>query len=72
MNMDTNDLEKAIEEYGEIFVVLESGAEYIIHGKNGYELEWGVLTVEGIKDGEYLIAQFPIEAVEHFYTHREL
>jgi len=70
--IDKYDVEQAVEEYGEIFVVLESGAEYIIHGESGYDRNEDLFTVEGIKDGEYLVAQFPIEAVEHFYTHREL
>lgn len=65
-----------VTELGEVFIVLESDREYIVHGESGYEFEeWGDATfvkLEGLQEGEYLEVSFPLDAIEHHYTHREV
>ena len=61
---------------GEMMVVLDSGEEYdchptdteIIEAPNGDK----ILKTEGINDeGEYEVARFGVDEVEHFRTHYE-
>lgn len=71
------DLDDAVYRFGEVFVVLESDREYEIHGTEEYEYKdsatGGTLVrVEGLHGGEYLKAEFPLDAVEHVYSHREV
>lgn len=67
------DLEDYVTRWGEVFVVLDSGVQYEIHGTDSYEVDSNdVVTVEGLHDGEYLIVSFPLMVVEHVYTHREV
>lgn len=65
-----------VEEYGEVFVVLDSDREYIVHGTSGYETFDNngetFIKVEGVKCDDYVIAEFPVSAIEHVYTHREV
>jgi hypothetical protein len=73
MSYTKEEFESAVEELGEVFFVLESDREYIVHGKDGYTIDsGGVVTVEGMKDGELVMAAFPLDSIEHHYTHREL
>jgi len=65
-------LEHAVEKYGEVFVVLESDREYEIHGKEGYELQDGIIRIEGLHDDEYLVVEFSVDTIEHIYTHKEV
>lgn len=62
---------RAVEQFGEVFFVLDSDREYEIHGNRGYEIANGVVEIEGMKDGEYIDVQFPLSAIEHHYSHRE-
>lgn len=65
--------EKAREEYGEMFVVLESGTEYELHYGSRHSIEFdeeeGVVRFEGDKDGEPVVGEFPANAVEHVFSH---
>lgn len=71
------DLDDTVYRFGEAFVVLDGGREYEIHGDEGYdfvESENGgtLVRVEGEQDGEYLKVEFPLDAVEHIYSHKEV
>lgn len=65
-------LESMVEKWGEVFVVLESDREYVIHGTDGYTRENDSFEVEGFRDGEWLVVQFEADAIEHIYTHKEV
>mgnify|MGYP006934449796 FL=1 len=70
--MRADRLEQKLVESGELMVVLESGKEYDLHSHTSeIDVEEGIARTEGIKDGEYVVVEFPTEAVEHTYTHRE-
>ena len=70
--MRADRLEQKLVESGELMVVLESGKEYDLHSHTSeIDLEEGTARTEGMKDGEYVVVEFPTEAVEHTYTHRE-
>lgn len=68
----------AVEQFGEVFFVLDSDREYQVHGTESYEFvdRQGAVTesvrVEGMNDGEYQIAVFPLDSIEHHYTHKEI
>lgn len=65
--------EKAREEYGEMFVVMESGVEYEIHYGSRHNItfneEEGIVEFEGDKDGEPVVGEFPADNVEHVFSH---
>lgn len=69
-------LDDAVQRFGEAFVVLDSDREYVIHGTEGYEYKARVggtfVRVEGLRDDEWVKAEFPLDAIEHVYTHREV
>lgn len=65
-------LENKVSRFGEVFVVLDSGFEYEIHGTESYNCSAGQVVVEGMRDGEHLIVEFPLDSIEHVYTHREV
>lgn len=73
-------LEEAVARWGEVFVVLDSDREYELHGTESFEVEGRVLngetkqfvTVEGLRGDEWLQIEFPVEAVEHVYSHKEV
>lgn len=66
----------AVERFGEVMFVLDSDREYIVHGIEGFEFEhYGektVVRVEGMHDDEYVVAEFPLDSIEHHFTHKEL
>lgn len=75
--------EDVVVRHGEVFFVLDSGEEYEIHGTDSFEFEeapnpnsassdYTVVHVEGLRNGEYVIVHFPLDAIEHHYTHREV
>lgn len=64
--------EDVVERFGEVFFVLDSDREYQVHGTESYEVDNGVVHVEGMKDGEYLVVEFPLGAIEHHYSHKEI
>lgn len=67
--------ESKVSRFGEVFVVLDSDREYQIHGSESYEfLDTDEVYVEGVdsESGEYVIAEFPLDSIEHVYTHREV
>lgn len=68
--------EELVLDYGEPFVVLESDRQYTVHGREGYEfIERGdeeFVKVEGLQDEEWVVAEFPLDAVEHIHTHKEV
>lgn len=72
MSYSEQQLEDRVERWGEVFVVLESDREYEIHGTESYEITNDTVRVEGARDGEIVIAEFPLDAIEHTYTHREV
>lgn len=63
-----------VERFGEVFFVLESGEEYIVHGSAGYSIndDTDMVAIKGMRDGEYLVVEFPLDAIEHHYTHKEV
>lgn len=66
-----------VERYGEVFFVLGSGREYEIHGTDSFEFVESpssdvLVRVEGIRGDELLVVEFPLDAIEHHYSHREL
>lgn len=71
-------LSHVVSRFGEVFVVLDSDREYQLHGQESYDVHDGhpdsgqVVRVEGMKDGEYVIAEFPLDSIEHVYTHKEV
>jgi len=70
--MRADRLDQKLAESGELMVVLESGKEYDLHSHTSeIDAEEGIARTEGMKDGEYVVVEFPTEAVEHTYTHRE-
>lgn len=73
---DANRFEAKVKRLGEVFVVLDSDREYIVHGTEGYELveyvDFTEVRIEGMKDDEYVKAEFPLDAIEHVYTHKEV
>lgn len=70
--MEANRLEQKLRNSGELMVVLESGLEYDLHTHTSeVHVDEGLVTTEGMKDGDYVVVEFPAEAVEHVYTHRE-
>ena len=70
--MRADRLEQKLVESGELMVVLESGKEYDLHSHTSeIDVEEGIARTEGMKEGEYVVVEFPTEAVEHTYTHRE-
>lgn len=71
-------LREKVSRFGEVFIVLDSGVEYECHGteqlefrnaKNGVFEE---VRVEGLRDDEWVIVEFPLDSIEHVYTHREI
>jgi len=62
----------AVDRFGEVFFVLDSDREYQVHGTESYELDSGTVRVEGMQGDEYVIVEFPLDAIEHHYTHREV
>lgn len=68
--------EDVVEQYGEVFFVLDSDREYEVHGSDQYEFteapDATVVHVEGMHDGEFYKVDFPLDAIEHHYTHREV
>jgi hypothetical protein len=66
--------EEAVEAFGEVFFVLDSDREYIVHGTEGYEFVQNgkAVRVKGMQDGELVVAVFPLDAIEHHYTHKEV
>lgn len=74
--MNIDQVQKELQEYGEIVVVLESGVEYELHlhdtkchSDNGED--HGIVQTEGMKNGEYQVARFPSSTIEHFHFHKE-
>lgn len=72
-----------IERFGEVFVVLDSDREYEVHGSESIEFKdsgsnlpskrkFTEIRFEGMRDGEFVIAEVPLDSVEHVYTHREV
>lgn len=74
MKYDKGRFEAAVAKFGEVFFVLDSGREYIVHGGEGYEFvqNGDAIRVEGMQDGEYVVAVFPLDAIEHHYSHKEV
>lgn len=70
--MRADRLKQKLDQNGELMVVLESGVEYDLHSHtSSVDVEEEIAKTEGMKDGEYVVVEFPTEAVEHTYTHRE-
>jgi hypothetical protein len=76
MDYDKSTFEAAVAEFGEVFFVLDTGREYIVHGTDGYELKekagHTMVRVRGLRDDELTIAEFPLDAIEHHWTHKEI
>lgn len=67
------DVQDALERHGELMVVLESDREYALH-PHDTSVRRGFVKTEGVRENgsEYLTVEFPIDAIEHWYTHAEL
>ena len=65
-----------VEKYGEVFFVLGSGREYEIHGTDSFEFVERsnsiLVRVEGIRGDELLLVEFPLDSIDHHYSHREV
>ena len=72
MGYTEQEFRDVVEEFGEVFFVLESDREYEVHGSRSFEIEDGIVEVEGLHDSEYLIVQFPLDSIEHHFTHKEV
>lgn len=79
MAYSVSQLKDKISRFGEVFLVLESGKEYEVHGTESIDFinqatqrKTTEIRVEGMRNGEYIIAEFPLDSVEHVYTHREV
>lgn len=74
MEYDKERFEAAVAKFGEVFFVLDSDREYIVHGNAGYEFVQNgtAVRVEGMKGDEYVKAVFPLDAIEHHYSHVEV
>lgn len=72
MGYTKQQFQDTVERFGEVFFVLDSDREYIVHGTEGYDLDDGVVRVEGMQGDEYVVAEFPLDSVEHHYTHKEV
>jgi hypothetical protein len=74
MLYDQGRFEQAVEQFGEVFFVLDSDREYIVHGTEGYEFvqNGNAVRAEGMQDGEYVVGVFPLDAIEHHYAHKEV
>lgn len=78
MYYDKKQFEQTVAQFGEVFFVLDSGKEYIVHGREGYEIVDGVageptgVRVEGQRGDEYIVAVFDFDDIEHHYTHKEI
>jgi len=75
--------EDVVSRYGEVFFVLDSDREYEVHGTDSFEFteapdpssastDYTMVHVEGKHGDEYLKVDFPLEAIEHHYTHKEV
>jgi hypothetical protein len=71
-------LEHVVRRFGEVFVVLDSDREYQLHGQESYSVEDGhpdsekVVRVEGMQGDEWVVSEFPLDSIEHHYSHREV
>jgi hypothetical protein len=83
MDYSEDYFEDVVSEYGEVFFVLDSDREYEVHGTDQYEFQeapdpssastdYTMVHVEGMHDGEFYKVDFPLDAIEHHYTHREV
>lgn len=75
--------EDVVSQYGEVFFVLDSDREYEVHGTDSFEFteapdpssassDYTVVHVEGMQNNEWLKVDFPLDAIEHHYSHREV
>ena len=71
-----SEFERIVREFGEVFFVLDSDREYEVHGERSYEFVETdgetFVEVEGLAEDEYLTVQFPLGAIEHHYSHKEI
>lgn len=76
MQYNRQTFKNIVSEYGEVFFVLDSDREYEIHGERSYSfLTRGgetLVRVDGLRDDEYIITEFPLDAIEHHYSHKEV
>ena len=76
MEYDKQLVDEVVGSFGEVMFVLDSDREYIIHGREGYtyrDRQGGTFVrAEGMKGDEYVVVEFPLDAIEHHYKHKEL
>lgn len=69
-------VEDVVKRFGEVFFVLDSDREYIVHGFDGFEFDSyngeTFVRAEGLQGDEYVKVEFPLDAIEHHFTHKEL
>lgn len=78
-NYTLDQIREKAQYYGEFMLVLESDREYDYHNftvtfgddSSGIALSDDELRIEGMKDGEYLVVDIPVDRIEHVYAHRE-
>jgi len=74
-----DDIRQKVQYYGEFMLVLESDREYDFHTftttfgdeEGATALADNEIRIEGMKDGEFLSVDIPVDTIEHVYGHRE-
>jgi hypothetical protein len=76
MGYTKDQFEDAVRYFGEVWFVLDSDREYEVHGERDYEFVehdgHTYVKTEGMKEDEYIDVRFPLDAIEHHYSHREV
>lgn len=76
MGYTTEQFEEAVAYHGEVWFVLDSDREYEIHGARDYTFtnhgERTFVETDGMKGEERLLVEFPLDAIEHHYSHDEI
>lgn len=72
MTYNSEEIESFLNQKGELIIVLESDVRFELHiHDTTFDHSSGDVITEGMKDGEYVYAQFPAERVEHVTWHKE-
>jgi hypothetical protein len=81
MQYTLEDVQQKVSRWGEVTLVLHSGETYQIHGSEQFRVtndadddEETEIHVEGFDPecGEYIVAEFYPDAIEHVKTHKEV
>jgi hypothetical protein len=76
MGYTTKQFEEAVAHHGEVWFVLDSDREYEIHGRRDYTFTERdgrtFVETDGMNGGERLLVEFPLDTIEHHYSHDEI